>query len=348
MATMWFWLVAALFAVYVLLDGYDLGAGILYFVLPQDVQEKKQILSSIGPFWDANEVWLIAGGGTLFCVFPPAYAASFSGFYLPLIIVLWLLIARGLSIEFHHYIKHPVWTPLWDAGFFASSLLLALFFGVALGNLLRGLPLNKDAEFFLPLWTNFSIQGELGVLDWYTISVGLLTVAGIALHGALWIAYKVGGRLEEAASTFARRAIWAVAALAVWVTLATFSVQQHARHQLESQPIGVLFPIVALAALAVCAAAIRAGRQLKAFFASSVFHAAMLGTAAFTLFPYVLRSNVDPKLGLTIYNSNPGDYAMKIALGWWIPGIALAAAYSIYSHRRFAAKITSEQHAQPY
>ncbi len=345
MATVWFWLVAAIFVTYVLLDGYDLGAGMLYFVLPQNSGEKKQILASIGPFWDANEVWLIAGGGTLFCVFPAAYAASFSGFYLPLILVLWLLIARGLSIEFHHHIKHPVWTPLWDAGFFTSSLLLALFFGVALGNLLRGLPLNKEAEFFLPLWTNFSIQGDLGVLDWYTISVGVLAVSALALQGALWIAYKVNGPLEERASRFAGRTIWAVAALSILVTASTFLVQPHARHRLESQPFGLLFPIVALAALAVCAAASGKGRQLRAFFASSVFLAAMLGTAAFTLFPYVLRSNVDPDLGLTIYNSNPGDYGMKIALIWWIPGIALATAYSIYTHRRFAAKITSEQHA---
>ncbi|MGH9594139.1 MAG: cytochrome d ubiquinol oxidase subunit II, partial [Bryobacteraceae bacterium] len=142
METLWFCLVALMIAAYVVLDGFDLGAGIVHFGVARTDEERRAVLRSIGPVWDGNEVWLLAGGGTLYFAFPGLYSSSFSGFYLPLMMVLWLLILRGIAIEFRSHIDSPVWKPLWDFVFSGSSALLSIFFGAALGNVIRGVPLD--------------------------------------------------------------------------------------------------------------------------------------------------------------------------------------------------------------
>ena len=154
METLWFWLLALMLTVYVVLDGFDLGSGIVHLFVARTEQERQAVLASIGPLWDGNEVWLIAAGGTLFFAFPTLYASSFMGFYLPLIIVLWLLMFRGLSIELRNHVTAEVWKPLWDFAFAVSSGLLTIFLGTALGNVVRGVPLDAEHEFFLPLWTD--------------------------------------------------------------------------------------------------------------------------------------------------------------------------------------------------
>src|ERR1700686_5145344 len=154
METLWFCLVAVMLALYVLLDGFDLGAGAVHFLVAKTEEERRQVIASIGPVWDGNEVWLLAAAGTLYFAFPALYASSFSGFYLPLMMVLWLLILRGTSIEFRNHIKSPVWAPLWETVFCGASALLAIFFGAALGNVVRGVPLDASGSFFEPLWTN--------------------------------------------------------------------------------------------------------------------------------------------------------------------------------------------------
>src|SRR6266851_2242281 len=163
MGTVWYCLVALTLVFYVLLDGFDLGAGILHLVVARTGEERRQVLRSIGPVWDGNEVWLLATGGTLFFAFPALYASGFSGFYLPLMIVLWLLVLRGISIEFRNHVHSQVWTPFWDFVFCFSSLLLAIFYGAALGNVVRGVPLDARGYFFEPLWTNFRLVGGCGL-----------------------------------------------------------------------------------------------------------------------------------------------------------------------------------------
>src|ERR1700741_3214390 len=187
MGTVWFCLVAIMITVYVLFDGFDLGAGAIHLFVAKTDEERRQVLHSIGPVWDGNEVWLLAVGGTLFFAFPALYASGFSGFYLSLMMVLWLLIIRGSSIEFRNHVKSRVWDPLWDFTFAAASLLLAFFFGVALGNVVRGVPLDASGYFFEPLWTNFRLGEQTGILDWYTIMVGLLALTALMMHGALWV-----------------------------------------------------------------------------------------------------------------------------------------------------------------
>src|SRR5215470_1993585 len=219
MGTVWFWLVALMITVYVLLDGFDLGAGAIHLLVARTDAERREVLASIGPVWDGNEVWLLAAGGTLYFAFPPLYASAFSGFYLPLMIVLWLLILRGISIEFRNHVHSLVWDPLWDFVFCASSLLLAVFYGASLGNVVRGVPLDASGYFFEPLWTNFRLGPETGILDWYTISVGVLALVALVMHGGLWVKLKTTGAVNARAGQIAGVMFWVTAALTVIVTL---------------------------------------------------------------------------------------------------------------------------------
>src|SRR5580693_5969509 len=199
MGSIWFCLVAILLTGYVVLDGFDIGAGILHLWIARNEVERRIVIRTIGPVWNGNEVWLVAAGGTLYFAFPALYAASFSGFYLPLMMVLWLLIFRGIALEFRGHIGGPIWPALWDGCFTVSSLLLAVFYGAALGNVVRGVPLDVAGRFFEPLWTNFLPAGQTGVLDWYTVLVAVVATATLTLHGAAWLVYKTEKELNERA-----------------------------------------------------------------------------------------------------------------------------------------------------
>lgn len=336
MEIIWFCLVAIMIAGYVVLDGFDIGAGILHLFVARTDAERVAVLRSIGPVWDGNEVWLLAGGGTLYFAFPGLYASSFSGFYLPLMMVLWLLMVRGISIEFRNHIDSPTWKPLWDAGFAFGSILLAIFFGAALGNVVRGVPLDAAGDFFLPLWTNFAPGADPGILDWYTILVGVLAFATLAMHGAKWIAYKTAGDLNVRARK-AANGIWVVLAILVVLTTgASFWLQPQILQNFAKYPAGAIFPVLAVFGL-ICTRFVR--DELKSFLGSCVYIVGMLTSAAFGVFPYVLPSNISPASGLTIYNTAPAEYGLKVGLAWWIPGMILAGLYSVVVYRKFAGKV---------
>src|SRR5271156_5675935 len=248
--TLWFGIVAVMFAIFAVLDGFDMGVGIVHLVVARTDSERRVLLESIGPVWDGNEVWLIAGGGTLFFAFPAAYASGFSGFYLPLMIVLWLLILRGIAVEFRNHIASPVWTPFWDVVFAGASVLLALFFGAALGNVIRGVPLDANDSFFLPLWTNFRIGPEPGILDWFTITLGLASVAALTMHGALWIAMKTCGDLQTRARRVASLGWIIVVLLSVALLLIVPLTLPHFARRYAARPWGFIFPIAALGSIA--------------------------------------------------------------------------------------------------
>ena len=348
METLWFFLVGFLFVGYVLLDGYDLGTGALHLYLARTDEQRKQNLAAIAPFWDANEVWLLAGGGTLYFAFPPVYASAFSGFYLPLMVVLWLLILRAVSIDFRNHLKSPAWAPLWDVGFTVSSALLALFFGVALGNLLRGVPISKSGDFFLPLWTHFGTTGpEVGILDWYTVLVGVFAMLAIFMHGATWVFFKVAGQVSERARAAAKLLLPVVGVLFLAVTFSTLQVQRQAAANMTAAPWGFVFPAAGIAAIVFCFVCLKRNQPLRAFAASSLFLLMMLATAAFTLFPYLLPSNISAEAGLTVYNSNPGGYGLSVGLLWWIPGMLLALGYTIFTHLHFSEKIPAPVEDDP-
>jgi cytochrome bd ubiquinol oxidase subunit II len=334
METLWFWLVAIMVAAYVLLDGFDLGAGALHLVLGKTDEERSQILDSIGPFWDGNEVWLLAGGGTLYFAFPVLYASAFSGFYLPLMVVLWLLILRGIAIESRHMLHNALWTPFWDTVFSGASALLAIFFGAALGNVVRGVPLDANQEFFLPLWTDFRVSGNPGILDWYTVLVALLALATLLHHGAWWVAYRTHDELEARALRAARLTLRIVAGLTPVVTLASGLVRPDLFANFASMPFGAVFPLLAIGGLFV---SMRAKMPLTGFFGSCAYIAGMLTSLVFSVYPSVLPGIGTP--GLTIQNASAPLYGLQVGLVWWIPGFFLACGYAAFLYRRFAGKV---------
>ncbi|HWD00188.1 MAG TPA: cytochrome d ubiquinol oxidase subunit II [Candidatus Sulfopaludibacter sp.] len=332
MQTIWFCLVAAMIAIYVILDGFDLGAGIVHLLVARSDEERRAVLGTIGPVWDGNEVWLIAGGGTLYFAFPALYASSFSGFYLPLMIVLWLLILRGIAIEFRNHVRSLVWQPLWDVVFAAASLLLAIFFGAALGNVVRGVPLNAAGEFFLPLWTDFRAGPDAGILDWYTVLVAIAAMAALAVHGALWVAMRTEGAVVRRAQWLVQRVWWLLLVLVATITLCSFRLQPHLRESFALRPWGYVFPLAALAGLV----GLRLLRGVEAFLASCLFLFGMLTSVAFGLYPYVLPSSGDPALSLSVYNAAAPHYGLVIGLYWFIPGILLTAGYFVYTYSHLA------------
>ena len=343
METLWFCLVAAMLAVYVVLDGFDLGAGIVHFWVGRTDDERRLVLRSIGPVWDGNEVWLLAAGGTLYFAFPVLYASSFSGFYLPLMIVLWLLILRGISIEFRGHVESPVWVPFWDLVFAGSSMLLAVFLGAALGNVVRGVPLDAQGYFFEPLWTDFQLGPETGILDWYTILIGVAALVVLALHGALWVALKTEGGVNARARQAARFLWWWVVGFTALITAVTFRVQPHVPARLQDQPWGFVFPILALAGLMGVWWFLRQPDDLKSFLSSCAYILGMLTSVAFGLYPYVLPASTNPDYGLTVYSAKAADYGLQIGFYWWIPGMMLATAYFVYVYRRFSSKVTLKE-----
>jgi cytochrome bd ubiquinol oxidase subunit II len=340
METLWFCLVAIMIAAYVVLDGFDLGAGILHFCVARNESERRVILRSIGPVWDGNEVWLLAGGGTLYFAFPPLYSASFSGFYLPLMMVLWLLILRGVSIELRNHIDSPTWKPIWDAGFMVSGALLAIFYGAALGNVIRGVPLNATGNFFLPLWTNFGIDGELGILDWYTVSVGVLAFVTLTMHGALWLGVKTEGDMQIRSSKVARVAWVLTFVMTALVTYFTFGVQPNVGASLAARPWGYVFPLLALGGLA--AIAVASSRPKAAFLGSCAYIIGMLTSAVFGVYPMVLPARPVPANSLTIHNAAAGAHGLSVGLVWFIPAFLLALGYFTFLYRHFGGKVRLE------
>jgi cytochrome d ubiquinol oxidase subunit II len=337
--TVWFCLVAIMIAGYVVLDGFDLGAGIIHLLIARTEQERQHVVRSIGPVWDGNEVWLLAGGGTLYFAFPALYSAAFSGFYLALMMVLWLLILRGISIELRSHIESPVWKPLWDVVFGGSSALLALLYGAALGNVVRGVPLDSDGFFFVPLWTNLQPGADAGIVDWFTLLIGAAAFAALALHGCCWVVLKTTGDLQERTRAFGARAWWSVLAFTIIITFFSFRIQPNIAKEFSERPWGFVFPLLAIAGLAGARLFSARRSDLNAFLASCLYLIGMLTSAAFGVYPYVLPSNSPQGAGLTVTNAAAAEYGLYIGLAWWIPGMALAALYSVFVYRRFAGKV---------
>jgi cytochrome d ubiquinol oxidase subunit II len=331
MVALWFVLTCAMFGAYVVLDGYDLGAGIVSPFVGKTDRERRVILDTILPFWDGNEVFLVAGGATLYLAFPRLFPAFVSGFYLPVMMVLWLLMLRGLGIEMRHKLDHPLWNQLWDGGFFVASLLLVFFFGAALGNVVRGVSVDENGDFFAPLWTDFRVGETVGILDWYTVLVGATAVVILARHGTLRVALHADATIDEGRAVAARarhvgERLWIPSwVLALAATIATFRVQPGVAAGLTTRPW--------TAALAIGAAAGLIASRRGAFLASSVSVACLFGCACIGVYPYGLVARVASRSVLAA-DAAADPYALGVGLAWWIPGMAAVVAYSIVAHRR--------------
>ena len=342
MGTIWFWIVAGMLTAYVVLDGFDIGAGALHLLLGKTEEERRIIIGSIGPVWDGNEVWLIAAGGTLYFAFPLLYAAAFSGFYLPLTIVLWLLIMRALGIEMRAHINIRVWREFFDGCFALSSNLLAIFFGAALANVIRGVPLGQDGYFFLPLWTDWLVGPNPGILDWYTVIGGLMALVALGVHGALYISLKTEGPLHERAKSLFRFLWPALIVMSVVSLVATIVVRPSTLSNYTRFPAAFLIPLVVLSSLIGMLVFSRRGSDGNAFLCSCGYLLSMLVGAAVGLYPVLLPSSTDPAHSITIARALAGSYSASVGLIWWVFGIALAIGYFVFIYRMFAGKVTED------
>src|ERR1700693_1940441 len=338
MASLWFGIVAVMIAAYAVLDGFDLGAGAVYLLAAKTNEERRRLLRAIGPVWDGNEVWLIAAGGTLYFAFPRLYASSFSGFYLPLTIVLWLLILRGVGIEFRAHIESRIWQDFFDVVFSISSILLALFFGAALGNVMRGVPLDATGYFFEPLWTNFKLGPQTGILDWYTVLTGVLALVTLTAHGSYYVALKTDEDLGRRARGCALRCWPAQFFLTFSTLVATYFIRPAIMANYGRHKIGIVIPIAVVASLAVMLWANPKGKEKLAFVASSLYITAMLVGAAFALYPVVLPAR-HHEYDLTIYNTDASGHALSAGLAWWTFAAVLVVAYFVFVHRMFRGKV---------
>jgi cytochrome bd ubiquinol oxidase subunit II len=342
MGFIWFWFVAAMLAAYVVLDGFDLGVGILHPWLGRTENDKQLLFRSIGPVWDGNEVWLIAGGGTLYFAFPLLYASAFSGFYLALMIVLWLLIMRGASIELRSLMHIGVWRTFFDGLFFVSSFLLTVFFGAALANVIRGVPLGADGFFFLPLWTNWLPGTNPGILDWYTVLGGIVALVALTIHGALYVAVKTEQGLQQRARNIARK-LWIALLILTGINLfASVNVRPDILDNYKAFPVAFLVPaIVGISLLGIFFFS-RKNNDRAAFTCSCVYLAFMLVGAAMALYPRLLPSTTDSSLDITIQKALSGPHALHVGLIWWIFGMGMAVLYFVIVYRMFRGKVSLE------
>jgi len=348
METIWFILMGLLLVLFVMLDGFDFGAGIIYPFVAKTNIERRTVLNAVGPVWDGNEVWLIIGGGVLFFAFPAAYASSFSGYYLALILLLWLLMFRGLSMELRSQLDSPLWHSFWDALLMLGSLLISLVLGVALGNLLRGVPLQADGFFFLPLWTDFLTGVHPGILDWYTLLTGFFAIVLLAVHGANYIALKTEDALQQRARQLSQQWQWLVALLTLALPFATYVAQPMMIHNYQQYPAGLLLPVLAVMALIAGFLYRRRNNDCGAFASSAALILILMLNMGFNIYPNLLIATTDPANSLTIYSTATSEYALRLGLVWFGIGITLATGYTLFMYRSFRGKVRLSAEEEGY
>jgi cytochrome d ubiquinol oxidase subunit II len=327
--TTWFFLVGLLIAGYAILDGFDLGVGILSLFNRRGA-ERRIYMNAIGPVWDGNEVWLLTGGGALFAAFPPVYASVFSGFYLALMLLLVALIMRAVSLEFRGKVDSPGWQRFWDRAFGIGSLLPSLLFGVAVGNILRGIPLDAAGNYTGTFFT---------LLNPYAVLIGLLSLTMFTCHGALYLAIKGNEEIRARMLDWATRLWFGWVALYVIATLASIFVSPWLFTGLLGSPIFWVVFLLLLAGLLTLPLGVRGRRPGRAFLSSSIAIAATIGLAGLSLFPRLVPSLTDPAFSLTAANSSSTPRTLETMLIIALIGMPLVLGYTIFIYRRFRGTV---------
>ena len=351
MIALWFAIASITVTLYVVLDGFDLGAGALHLLVARNDAERRQVLAAIGPFWDGNEVWLLATGGILFVAFPAVLASALSGFYLAIILVVWCLMLRGIAIEFRSHVADRLWRAAWDVVFALASTLLCIFLGAALGNLLRGVPLDATGWFALTLFTDWSARAPVGILDWYTVLVGLFALLALAGHGGAWLAFRTDGAVHERARRLGRALLAVVALLWVPVTIATGFVNRDFGAALAGRPIVWAGGACALAGLATALRDLAPGRGERAgraFAGSCAFLAGILAATAAGMWPVMLRATGDPAVAITAHAAATSPAGLRAALGWWVFAFPLAIGYLAILFRVHRGKAVAAADGEGY
>jgi len=345
MVELWFGILSVMLAIYAVLDGWNIGCGIVQFLVARTPAERRLVISAIGPLWTWHEVWLVASGGVLFVAFPSVLAVALPGFYLAVFVLLWCLIGRGLSLEFGGHMDDPLWRTFWDVAFAVVNLLIAVLLGAALGNLLRGVPLGASGKFSLAFFTDFRTRGEVGILDWYTLSVAVFTVVCVAAHGASYLVWKTGGPVHDRSLTLARRLWLAVFVLMPAITAATAVVRPEMFTEMMQRPIAWLAVLIAVSGSLAIMSGQRSGRELTAFLGGCAFIVGLLGAAAASVFPVMLHSTFDAARSITAYQGAVGGPGLGLATLWWPVAMVFSIAYARFVYRQFAGKVRMTKRA---
>lgn len=336
--TTWFVLWAVLWAVYFMLDGFVLGTGFLSGILAKNDTEKRVLINSIGPVWDGNEVWLLTAGGATFAAFPTTYALMFSNLYSALILLLFALIVRGVSFEFRGKLDGAAWKSSWDKAIIVSSFLPALLFGVAFGNIFKGIPMRND---FVNL--QFTYEGGLiGLLNPYGLVTGVLFVLLFAVHGSLYISLKTVGDMSSRALALANKLWPALLVVAVIFLGFTYPATKLYDNYLKA-PVLIIIPVIAVASLLLIKVFAGKGDNGKAFIFSCTTILFVVFTGVTGLFPNLLPSNLDPASNLTIYNSSSSLITLKLMTVVALIMVPIVIAYKIWVYRIFKAPVTAEE-----
>jgi cytochrome d ubiquinol oxidase subunit II len=352
MVELWFAVLCLMITLFVIMAGWDIGAGALHFIVAKDQGERRELIAAIGPLWTWNEVWLVATGAVLLAAFPRVLAISFPAYYLALFPVLWTLLLRGLSLEFRGHIPSPMWRAFWDFVLVVANVLLAILFGAAIGNLIRGIPLKPDTPLSLPLFTDFGVRGMPGILDWYTSLMAIFTLACLCAHGASYLALKANGEVHRRVRVLARWLWLATVFLLLVVSLATSDVRPELFAGMAARPAAWIGLVLVGGGLAAIFTAWRSGAEQRMFLGGCVLIAGLLGTAAASLFPVILYSTVSPEYSITAYNGSSDANSLQAAIYWWPVAFALALAYfgfvGKYYRRRVHHSLDANDTQRPY
>ncbi len=327
--TIWFILIGVLLTGYAILDGFDLGVGALHLLVKDD-EERRIMINSIGPVWDGNEVWLVTGGGALFAAFPHVYATVFSGFYTALILLLFGLIFRAIAIEFRS--KQPMkwWRQMWDVAFSVSSILIALLMGVALGNIITGIPIDAEKEFAGSFWS---------LINPYTVMVGITTVALFMMHGSIYVVMKTEGELQNMIRGWVNNTIIFFVICYVATTMYTLIYYPHMVNHFKDEPLLFLVALLNMLAIANIPREVFHGREFRAFLSSCASIIALFSLFAIGLFPNIVLSNPNPDNSLTIYNAASSQKTLNIMLIVAAIGVPFVLAYTVSIYWIFRGKV---------
>ncbi|HHN94328.1 MAG TPA: cytochrome d ubiquinol oxidase subunit II [Anaerolineae bacterium] len=328
----WYLLIGVLLTGYAILDGFDLGVGVLYPFIAKTDKERRTLLNAIGPFWDGNEVWLLTGGGALFAAFPHVYATVFSGFYLALMLVLFALIVRAVSFEFRSKVESEQWRNAWDWAFFVTSLLPALLTGVAVGNVIRGVPLDAQMEFTGNFFT---------LLNPFSLLVGLTGLAMFVTHGAVYVLLKTNGQLAERARRLAIKwwTTWVVLAVLTSIVAAFDAPARFA----GKSPVVWLLPLLTLVFLALTRVNLNQDKHGPAFLFSALSIAGMMAVFGAGNYPYLLPARNVPEYGLTIFNASASQNTLTAMLVIALIGVPIVLVYTAYIYHVFRGKVQVEE-----
>src|SRR6476659_7737655 len=348
MIAIWYAVVSFMLIGYIVLDGRNFGAGMLQWFVASTPEERRQVISAIGPLWTWHEVWLLGFGGTLLAIFPGLIFLAWAGYYRAFFLILWCLILRGISLEVGGHINDRLWQTYWDFIFVCSNFLLAILFGAAAGNVARGVPLNADGNFSMAFFTIFDVRGHVGLLDWYTVSIAILAVVMLAAHGATYLTLKTEGPVHDRSEKWAKYLWIAVVPLLLVVLIESRIVRPDLPGRAWSNPFWWLGLVVTVVSIIALVSGLAGRREQRAFLGSNFLIVGLLATGAAAIFPVMLNSTLAPEHSLTAYAVASSPATLLRASFWWPIGFALAVLYFVFISRRYGGKVSVQRDTQGF